>query len=231
MALNLSRPRSKWLRQIIGRPRLLSCTLVGLASLVLMPNTWHVTTRVLIAWNFGTILYLLLSARMMARASEVSIRRRAAMIDESRFVILVFSIGAAVISLVAIVMHLAAVKDMHGALRMLHLGLAGGTILTAWTFIHMIFAQHYAHEYFVERESEKTLPPEERGGLCFPGSGNPDYWDFLYFSYVIGVAAQTADVQVCTKPMRRVTLIHCVVSFFFNTTVLALTINIAASLI
>jgi uncharacterized membrane protein len=231
MMSSLPRVRSKWLRQIIGRPRLTSCVVVALAVLALMPGSWHLTTRVLMAWNFGTIFYLVLAVMMMSQANEISIRRRAAQIDESRFVILVFSIGAAVMSLVAIVMHLAAVKDMHGTLRMLHLGLAGGTILSAWTFIHTIFAQHYAHEYFVERESEKSLPPEQRGGLCFPGSGIPDYWDFVYFSFVIGVAAQTADVDVCTKPMRRVALIHCVVSFLFNTTVLALTINIAASLI
>jgi uncharacterized membrane protein len=228
--MSVTTTRPKWLRQIIGRPRLLSCILVGAVGMLVMPVGWHLTSRLLIAWNFSIVLYLVLAVTMMARATEVSIRRRAAMIDESRFVILVVSVLAALMSLVAIVMHLAAVKDMHGTLRLLHLGLAASTILTAWTFIHIIFAQHYAHEYFVERASEKDLPAEERGGLHFPGSGNPDYLDFLYFSFVIGVAAQTADVEICTKPMRRVALVHCVVSFFFNTTVLALTINIAASL-
>ena len=223
--------RHRLLRQIFGRPRLLLCFVIGIACLFVMPTEWRLTTRLLISWNIGIVLYLVLAIWMMSKSKEMTIRRRAAQIDESRFVILVFSVFAAIASLVAIVMQLAAVKDMHGTLRLLHLGLSATTILSAWTFIHTVFAQHYAHEYFVERESEKTLPPEERGGLCFPGSGTPDYWDFLYFSFVIGVAAQTADVEICTKPMRRVALMHCVLSFLFNTTVLALTINIAAGLI
>jgi uncharacterized membrane protein len=223
--------RHRWLRQIIGRPRLLSCLLLGFACLFMMPATWRLTTRVLASWNIGIIVYLALAVYMMSRSNEISIRRRAALIDESRFIILTFSVMAAMASLVAIVLQLAAVKDIHGTLRLLHLGLAAITILSAWAFIHVVFAQHYAHEYFVERASEKLLPPNDRGGLSFPGSGTPDYLDFLYFAFVIGVAAQTADVSICTKPMRRVALLHCVLSFLFNTTVLALTINIAASLI
>jgi uncharacterized membrane protein len=223
--------RPRWLRQLLGRPRLMLCALLGLASLVVMPDQWRLTTRLLIAWNAGIVLYLGLAMWMMAHASEVSIRRRAALIDESRFVVLIFSVIAAVASIVAIIMQLAAVKDMHGLLKALHLGLAGLTILSAWTFIHAIFAQHYAHEYFVERASEMHLPPEQRGGLEFPGAGSPNYTDFLYFAFVIGVAAQTADVAICSRPMRRVALVHCVLSFLFNTTILALTINIAAGLI
>ena len=223
--------RPRWLRQMLGRPRLLICVLLGLASLLVMPDQWRLTTRTLISWNAVIVLYLSLALWMMAHSTEISIRRRAVLIDESRFVVLIFSIIAAVASLVAIIMQLAAVKDMHGLLKALHLGLAGLTILSAWTFIHVIFAQHYAHEFFVERASEMNLPPEQRGGLEFPGGGSPNYMDFLYFSFVIGVAAQTADVAICSRPMRRVALLHCVLSFLFNTTVLALTINIAAGLI
>jgi uncharacterized membrane protein len=93
------------------------------------------------------------------------------------------------------------------------------------------YALHYAHEYFDEYFTEPGKPAAERGGLVFPGTGNPGYFDFLYFSYVIGVASQTADVNITSPAMRRVALVHCVLAFFFNSAVLALTINIAAGLI
>ena len=100
------------------------------------------------------------------------------------------------------------------------------TILGSFAFIHVTFALHYAHEYVLGRRRKTP----EGCGLIFPGTDKPDYLDFLYFSFVIGVAGQTADVSISSQPMRRVALIHCVLSFLFNTTVLALTINIAAGL-
>jgi uncharacterized membrane protein len=113
----------------------------------------------------------------------------------------------------------------------LHMGLAAATIVSAWFFIHLTYAFHYAHEYFDEYLTEPDRPAAERGGLAFPGTEDPDYYDFFYFSYVIGVACQTADVNISSQAMRRVALVHCVLAFFFNSAVLALTINIAAGLI
>ncbi len=219
------------LRQFVGRPRLVVCLVIGFGLLAAMPEKWQLSTRLLIAWNAGVWTYLVAAAVMMFRSNENTLRRRAIMTDESRFIVLALACVAAVASLAAIVAQLGMVKDMHGLLRTLHVGLAAATIVSAWTFIHVIYAQHYAHEYFIERASERELPEELRGGLRFPGTGKPDFSDFLYFSFVIGVAAQTADVEICSRPMRRVALLHCVLSFFFNTTVLALTINIAAGLI
>jgi len=164
------------------------------------------------------------------KANSTTIRRQSIMADESRFMVLTFAIIAASVSLMAILFHLQ-VKNVDGLLRALHLGLAASTIISAWSFIHVTFAQHYAHEYFVERKSELDTPPELRGGLVFPGTDNPEFGDFIYFAMVIGVASATADVNITSKPMRRVATVHCVLAFFFNTTVLALTINIGASLI
>ena len=223
--------RHRFLRHLVGHPRLLICVLIGLAALALMPTIWRLETRLLLAWNFGILLYLASSAQMMIKSDQNTIRRRARLTDESRFVVLTLAILAAVASILAIVAQLAQVKDMVGLMKSLHLGLAALTIVSSWTFIHVIFAQHYAHEYFIERASEKELPENMRGGICFPDTTSPDFADFLYFSFVIGVASQTADVAICSRPMRRVALVHCVLSFFFNTTILALTINIAAGLI
>jgi uncharacterized membrane protein len=104
-----------------------------------------------------------------------------------------------------------------------HVVLAALTVVMSWTFTHTMFAIHYAHEYYDGPENELVQ------GLEFPGTGAPDYWDFVYYSFVIGTACATADVNVTSKNMRRITTLHCVVAFFFNTTILALTVNIGAS--
>ena len=103
-----------------------------------------------------------------------------------------------------------------------HIALAGGTVLLSWSFVHTIFAVHYAHEYYVGPENELAK------GLEFPGKTPPDYWDFMYYSFVIGTACATADVNITSKIMRRITMLHCVFAFFFNTTILALMVNIGA---
>ena len=112
-----------------------------------------------------------------------------------------------------------------------HLILAFGTVVSAFVFIHLVFTQHYAHEFFILRASEVSLPEEARGGLRFPYTAKPTFADFAYYAFVIGCACQTADVETTSSPMRTVTVIHGVLSFFFNTSVLALTINISSSLI
>ncbi len=222
--------RHHFWRQIVGRPRLVLSVAVAALLLLAMPNDWRLATRLLLAWNAGVWLYII-SVSLAARGGDVNaMRRNALMTDESRFVVLILSSLAAVASIFAIVAQLAEVKDMHGLERGLHLGLAAGTIVSAWAFIHLVFALHYAHEYYIERSSEAELPEEFRGGLQFVDTLRPEYADFMYFSFVIGVASQTADVVVCSRPMRRVALVHCILAFFFNTTILALTINIAAGL-
>ncbi|MDQ6870092.1 MAG: DUF1345 domain-containing protein [Pseudomonadota bacterium] len=214
-----------------GHPRLFIGVAVSLLAVSFLPADARLSTRLLIAWNAGTWFYFITSSIMIARASPESIRQRARRTDEGKFFILVFTSLAALASIAAIIAQLAAVKDLHGGTKSLHVALAAATIVSAWLFIHLTFALHYAHEYFDELATEPGKPPAERGGLRFPGTQNPDYYDFLYFSYVIGVACQTADVDITSSPMRRTALVHCVLAFFFNSAVLALTINIAAGLI
>lgn len=223
--------RLPFIGPVAARPRLLFSLLAGLIVSYFLPPALSAATRLLIAWNSGTLIYLALAGWMIAKDDHETLTRRAATQDDGRFMILTLAIVAAVASVGAIVIELAATKSMEGAEKSLHIGLAAMTIVTAWTFIHLSFALHYAHEYASERRRQQDCKPEERGGLLFPGTAKPTYWDFLYFSYVIGVASQTADIAVCSPMMRRIVLVHGVVAFFFNTTILALTINIAAGLI
>ncbi|MEI9804579.1 MAG: DUF1345 domain-containing protein [Pseudolabrys sp.] len=106
-----------------------------------------------------------------------------------------------------------------------HSLLAMVTILVSWAFVHTIFTLHYAHEYYGERRDGII------GGLEFPGDKVPDYWDFLYFSMVIAMTSQVSDVNITSKVIRRLATVHGVLSFFFNLTVLALTVNMISNLI
>jgi uncharacterized membrane protein len=204
--------------------RLLIAVIAGIV-IAALPLPLRPTTRVLLGWDFGVALYVVLIQIVMSRCNIDRIRRRAAEEDEGAIAILFLSIAATLASLVAIVFELGAAKQglNHGsALPVL---LAGATILLSWAFVHTIFALHYAHEYYGERRDGAI------GGLNFPDDKQPDYLDFLYFSLVIGMTSQVSDVAITSKAIRRIASIHGVLSFFFNVSVLALTVNIVSNVI
>jgi uncharacterized membrane protein len=163
----------------------------------------------------------------MLRANPEMMRRFARQEDEGRAVILSLITISACISVVAIGLILQD-KGKENSLLFLHLGLSIATIISSWLLVHTIFAQHYAHIYY---RAERTLAECKADGLDFPGEIEPDYWDFLYFSFVIGMTSQVSDVNVTSRQIRRLSLIHGVLSFFFNTTIVAMMINIVAGLI
>ncbi|GGY07229.1 DUF1345 domain-containing protein [Paludibacterium paludis] len=211
-------------RQIAIRPRLLASLCAGAAAGFVLPASIQNTSRLLIGWNTGTWLYLLLALHMVATSTHDSMKQRARQQDEGRNTVLALVIVAALASLAAIVAELAVAKDMRGVMRYGHIGLSALTVLTSWTFIHTMFALHYAHDFYMAGSRGRPA------GLAFPGDDTPAYWDFLYFAFIIGTSGQTADVSFTTTSMRRIGLVHCVLAFLFNTTLLALTINIAAGL-
>jgi uncharacterized membrane protein len=214
-------------RMILSRPRLFSSVLAGILMAVFLPKSLalHPITRAIIGWNAGAWLYLIFATRMMFWTTHEKIRARAIVQDDGKFVVLGMVIFAAIASIGAIVAELSVVKDMHGVLRSAHIALAVLTILSSWAFTQVMFALHYAHDFYVSKANSNS------GGLEFPGTAMPEYSDFLYFSCVIGTSGQTADVSFTNRKMRRTGLVHCVLAFFFNTTLVALTINIASGLI
>ncbi|HNC52061.1 MAG TPA: DUF1345 domain-containing protein [Accumulibacter sp.] len=224
--LPLTPERPRLLRLLMARPRLCICALLGVLTVFFLPTSiaGHEATRLLIGWNVGAISYLVLAGRMMFWSTHERMRTRALEQDEGQFVILALVVCAAIASLGAIVAQLAVAKDLQGTLRYEHIGLAALTILSSWAFTQVMFALHYAHDYYAAEM--RGFP----GGLDFPGGHRPDYGDFLYFACVIGTSGQTADVGLTSRRMRRTGLVHCVLAFFFNTTLLALTINIASGL-
>jgi uncharacterized membrane protein len=220
-------PKHPILALIRARPRLLIAIAVGaMTALFLPPSLAHQpVTRALVAWNVATTLYVLLAGVMMTRSSRESLQRRAQREDEGRYIVLALVVVAVIASLAAIAGELLVSKDIRGQLKLAHIALAAVTVLSSWAFMHMIFALHYAHDFYAAVARGK--PP----GLAFPGEGKPEYGDFFYFAAIIGTSGQTADVEFTTSAMRRIGTIHCILSFFFNTAVLALAINIAASVL
>ena len=215
------------IRHLRIRPRLWSSVVAGLFVGWAIPGDWvsHPLSRGLLGWNVGALLYLTTTFVLMARATAASIRSHAQVQDEGRYTILVLVSVATVAVLIAIAAQLAYAKDTHGAVKAANIGLAVLTVLTAWLFTQTIFALHYAHEFHMKR-GVSASPAFE-----FPGTDAPDYFDFLYVACIIGTSGQTADVAFSSTRTRRVGLMHCVLAFFFNTTLLALTINVAAGLI
>ena len=228
MSANDNRPPGRRLPRIVRimavRPRLLVSVAVGLlVFLALLPTDSLQPTRLLIGWDVGVALYLVLALRLAAQSKQDQIRRRARLQDEGQVAILGLTAIAAFASLAAIFALLGATGG--GARAPLHLILVVTTVALSWAFTHVIFGLHYAHEYYDE-------PGGKGGGLEFPGNGaEPDYWDFFYFSFVIGMCAQVSDITVSDAAIRRTVFAHSVISFAFNVALLALVVNVAASAI
>jgi uncharacterized membrane protein len=212
-------------QSIAIRPRLYCSALVGIAALALLPQGWPASGREAAAWDLSAAIYLVFAFRIMLTCKADVIRARAARQDNSPIVILIIILLAIAASFVAIVGLLAAPKE--APYRTLNLGLAAATLILSWTLTQVVFTLHYAHEYYRPSGGPDVISE----GLDFRGDRNPDYWDFFYFATSFGAASQTSDVSILTKPLRRLATLHAIISFFFNTAVLALTINLAASLI
>lgn len=204
-------------RIVLARPRTFIAFAVGLASLLFLPPAWRLATRLLVAWDIFIAIYMMLAYVTAFSYGTDDIRRQAARQDDGRFFILVMTGLGAFASIAAIVVELG-IKPQQAP----QLALAVITIVLSWAAIHTTFALHYAHDYY---RNAKAV------GLSFPGNDEPDYWDFVYFSFVIGMTAQVSDVGITDKIIRRTVTAHGVISFIFNTALVALMVNIAASAI
>jgi len=189
----------------------------------LVPAGFREATRLLIAWNVGAWAFLVMIVVMVSdpkRDARVQARPE----DENQWVLVVLGISASCAALAAIIWELGPVKEMAGLAKAGHLTLVGATVLSAWTFLQVMFALHYAGVYFAPRSGGV------QGGLEFPGGAQPNWTEFFYQAFVIGCTFASSDVNVTSKRMRRIVVIQGVVGFFFNAIILALTINITANL-
>jgi uncharacterized membrane protein len=214
------RKMSKPVRVVYARPRTFISVAAGIVAFLLLPGSLRLVTRLLIGWDSFVTLYLLLVYIMMMRCGLARIRRNAVLQDDGRFLILLVTALGAFASIAAIVFELA------GSHRSpVELALATVTVALSWAAVHTAFALHYAHDYYRGAKA---------GGLQFPNGDEhekPDYWDFVYFSFVIGMTAQVSDVGITDRTIRRTATAHGIVSFVYNTALVALMVNIAASAI
>ncbi|HEX7455623.1 MAG TPA: DUF1345 domain-containing protein [Gallionella sp.] len=207
-----------------AHPRLIGAIVAGIAVGLALPLQWHTVVRTLIGWNVTVWLYLVLMAWLMMRASHVRVRNIAEQEDQSAGVILAIMSIAAIVSIAAIILELSTVRGLPFSLRLSHYAFTGVTILGSWFLVATLFTFHYARIFY--------RSPIERRALAFPEKeANPNYWDFLYFSFTIAVAAQTSDVIIMSHSMRKIVLAQSILSFLFNVAILGLSINIAASLV
>ena len=229
------KPPSPLMRTMLGplatRPHLSAALLLGAvvaAGLMLFPNELRWSTKAIFAWDAIWCLFVSSMLMDMARSDIARIEARAVTQDEGQGFILALATFAAAASIAAVAGELSLAKADHGLVKVCRVALAFLTVAGSWFFVQLVFALHYAHVYYAPDDDPTTDVP--RGGLGFPGKEEPDYWDFLHFSVVIGVAAQTADITFTSKPLRRIGTLHSVIAFTFNTVVLALTINLVAGL-
>ena len=219
-ALLRFRKMSRPARVVYARPRTFIAVAIGIVAFFLLPDSLRLVTRLLMSWDGFITVYLTLVYIMMFRCELSHIRRNAVLQDDGRFLILLVTALGAFASIAAIVFELGSSNRSAPQVT-----LATVTIALSWAAVHTTFALHYAHDYY------RGAKP---GGLQFPSGDehdHADYWDFVYFSFVIGMTAQVSDVGITDKTIRRTATAHGIISFVFNTALLALMVNIAASAI
>jgi uncharacterized membrane protein len=227
-----ARKRARWYsprsigRSLILRPRVAAGIGVGILAYFLLPASLHTNVREASSWCLGGATYLVWAFATMQNCPTNAIRKRAARQDDSAEVILVLVLLAMFSSFAAIVGLIGEARGASNESKLLFVALAGATIFVSWMVTQVAFTLHYAHEYYAPAHFSE----DGSTALTFPGDAKPDYWDFFYFATSLGAASQTSDVMINAKSLRRIATLHAIVSFFFNTMVLALTINLAASL-
>ena len=207
-----------------SHPRLMVAIAAGVAASWIQPQQWDPVVRTLVGWNVTVWFYLGLMGWLMIRATHVKVRRIAEQEDQGAVAILAIMSIAAIASMAAIILELSTVKGLSFSLRLAHYAFTVATVFGSWCLVATLFTFHYARIFY--------RSPMERRALSFPDKEeNPDYWDFLYVSFTIAVAAQTSDVAIMSHSMRKTVLAQSILSFLFNVAILGLSINIAASLV
>ena len=204
-------------RHLRYRPALLSGSVVTVVAAAVLLPLLRPVTALLIGWDAGAAAYAAVFILLTRRTTTESLRRLSAVLDEGRWGVLTMTVVAVLASLCAIVVELA---QTHGQPHAhWSIVLAGITVLLSWFYIHAVFATHYAHEFWRDGK-----------GLQFPGNDQPTYSEFLYFSFCIAVANQVSDVSTQNASMRTLVLAHSLLAYLFNTAIIALGVNVAASL-
>ncbi|HWA78747.1 MAG TPA: DUF1345 domain-containing protein [Acetobacteraceae bacterium] len=214
-------------RALRARPFLLGGTAAGIVAWFLLPRSLAPLTRAVLGWDIGVLLFLAASAARFATADPAQMPAHAAEQEEGEWTIFALTVSGVAFSFAAIVGEFSAIGPAGKGATPFRLALLVVTLLASWLMTHVTFAYRYAHEYYATSVSRTEVD----AGLQFPDESLPDYWDFLYFSLVLGMTFQVSDVQITSRKLRRLATVHGVLSFLFNTVILALSVNLAAGLL
>jgi uncharacterized membrane protein len=222
-ATTLGLPR----RLVAGRPRLVLGGLCGLVVWPLLPGWLPASTRAILAWDFGVLVFLLAIAQLFGSEHQARMQRDAAAQQEGEWTIFALCLAAVVASFAAVGTEFSGTSGLPPPQKHLHVALVAVTLALSWLVTQTLFALRYAHEYYEVQPGRGAID----GGLDFPGEPAPDYLDFMYFALVLGMTFQVSDVQITARKLRRLAAVHGLLSFLFNTIIIALTVNIAAGLL
>jgi uncharacterized membrane protein len=203
------------------------------AALAVVAIVWLVNpagsaglTRGIVAWDAGVLSFLGLVLHLFLSHDAKQMPGLTAEREEGQWAIFWVALFASLISFFVVTTEFSGLRDLPGPRRVTRIGFVAATLIMSWLLAHVIFALHYAQEWYA-RDGEGKF----RRGLVFPGDHQPDYMDFLYYSMVLGMTFQVSDVQITARRLRRLALLHGLVSFLYNTVIIALTVNIAAGLL
>lgn len=220
-------------RILTGHRRSFAGLAAGLATWFALPAlpggalaAWPSHTRGILAWDAGSCVFLALSAALFARRAPDGMAEEAEAQEDGQWTLFWVTLLGTVASFVALTGQFSGLKDAPDTQRTLQVSLGAATLLLSWLLTHVVFCYRYAHEWY-DRDAAGTL----KQGLAFPGDDQPDYGDFLYFSLVLGMTFQVSDVEIGTRRLRRLATLHGLISFLFNTVIVALTVNTAAGLL
>jgi uncharacterized membrane protein len=216
--------RSTWDMLIWNHIKLWVAVLVGVVIAVALPARWSVISRVLTGWNCALLVLVPLMYLRLRHLDARQLRAHYEEEDPTAPVIVIVVVAAALLSLLAIVGLLSTLKQVLPAARFVHLMLATLTIVTSWCLVHMMFTVRYADMYY-------SVAPDKPPPLAFPETREPLFWDFLYFSFTIGVACQTSDVATTQTGIRKTVTVHSIIAFVFNLSILGFAINVSAGLL
>ncbi|MBU0588946.1 MAG: DUF1345 domain-containing protein [Gammaproteobacteria bacterium] len=209
-----------------GHQRLITACVVG-GVVAMLPLQLPLPIQGLLAWCLGALTYLVLAWLLAMKFDAVRTHDHALAQDQPSAVLFALMVLSAFASVAAIVLMRQHLSDLSATQRLAHMALSMVSLVTSWFLIQTVFAFRYANRYYRVDAQGKT----HHEGLEFPGKQAPDYFDFLYYSHVVGMTSQVSDVVVTTRQMRRLTLVHSVTSFAFNMLLLALGVNLMASAI
>ena len=217
-------------RIVAGHRYTAAAVVIGAIAYFLLPSDHGDSARAVFAWDIGAVaLLIMFTLLLLNNGDDETMERNAAAQEEGEWTVFTIVLAGIVISFAALTQVLSFAKDMQaGFERKFYIGAVAATLFLSWLVTHVVFALRYAHEYYQRTPLDAAAVD---GGLEFPGNQKPDYWDFLYFSLVLGMTFQVSDVQITSRKLRRLATVHGLIGFLFNTVIIALTVNIASSLL